>query len=132
MERTSSYCLLKLKEILFNDKYNMDKEFVYHQHGDTYCVEPYALIWQNDYYYLIELFQETNEIRHYRLDRFGHDADIRKAGDDHFVLQTKAKCSDGLVNWILRWEDKAKVLSPDYLVAMVKGKVQKMAAVYTE
>src|SRR5699024_5041868 len=34
-------------------KFNVDKTFIYHRNGDTYHVEPYALIWQNDYYYLI-------------------------------------------------------------------------------
>src|SRR5699024_6290566 len=48
---------------------NVKKEFVHHREGSLYHVEPYALIWQNDFYYLIGVFQETNEIRHYRLDR---------------------------------------------------------------
>lgn len=50
-------------------KFNVDKEFEYNRDGDFYFVEPYALIWQNDYYYLIGHFQLKNEIRHYRLDR---------------------------------------------------------------
>jgi predicted DNA-binding transcriptional regulator YafY len=50
-------------------KYNVEKEFVFSRNGDTYFVEPYALIWQNDYYYLIGKFQLTGEFRHYRLDR---------------------------------------------------------------
>ncbi|KGX87040.1 helix-turn-helix transcriptional regulator [Pontibacillus litoralis] len=50
-------------------RYNMDKEFQYSRDGMTYEVEPYALIWQNDYYYLIGYFPLTEEMRHYRLDR---------------------------------------------------------------
>lgn len=50
-------------------KYNVEKKFEYHRDGDTYHVEPYALIWQNEFYYLIGRFIETNEMRHYRLDR---------------------------------------------------------------
>ncbi|ASN03979.1 helix-turn-helix transcriptional regulator [Virgibacillus necropolis] len=53
-------------------KYNVDKEFAFHRNGDWYHVEPYALIWQNDFYYLIGFFEETKEIRHYRLDRIRH------------------------------------------------------------
>lgn len=164
-------------------KFNVDKEFVFHREGEIYHVEPYALIWQNDYYYLIGLFQATNEIRHYRLDRirniaisdqtftrrefnlhdyvtrsfhmfageeiwikirfhvslinvvldrFGHDVDIRKEDKNHFILSTKAKLSDGLVNWILTWGNQAKVLSPDYLVSRVKTKIQQMSEVYKD
>ncbi|MCD5324459.1 MULTISPECIES: helix-turn-helix transcriptional regulator [Pontibacillus] len=50
-------------------KYNMKKEFEYNRDGSTYEVEPYALIWQNDFYYLIGRFRGTGEMRHYRLDR---------------------------------------------------------------
>lgn len=50
-------------------KFNIDKEFEFNRNGAIYYVEPYALIWQNDFYYLIGRFQQTNEMRHYRLDR---------------------------------------------------------------
>ncbi|TGB05413.1 WYL domain-containing protein [Halobacillus salinus] len=49
--------------------YNVNKEFELHRNGETYEVEPYALIWQQDYYYLIGYFRGTGEMRHYRLDR---------------------------------------------------------------
>jgi|SRR5690625_969298 len=163
-------------------RYNMDKEFEWRRDGETYYVEPYALIWQNDLYYLIGRFQPTNEIRHYRLDRirdihisdetfkkdenfhlqqyidksfhmfsgeniririkfhaslvnvvldrFGKDANIRKVNDEAFILSTQAKLSDGLINWILTWGSRAKVLSPDYLVQQVKEKISQMYAIY--
>ena len=162
-------------------KFNVDKEFEFNRNGDYYHVEPYALIWQNDYYYLIGRFQKTGEMRHYRLDRirnieitdavfkkacfdlksyvnqsfhmfageeirikiqfnqdlvnvvldrFGHDADIKKTGDGHFVLATKAKLSDGLINWILTWGNKAKVLEPQHLVKDVKEKIEQMMENY--
>src|SRR5699024_2327311 len=162
-------------------KFNVNKEFIYNRDGETYFVEPYALIWQNDYYYLIGRFVKTDEIRHYRLDRireieisdtsftkkdfhvgdyvnqsfhmfageeirikvrfhidllnvvldrFGHGADIREMDESHFVLATKAKLSDGLVNWILTWGNMAKVLSPDYLVDEIKEKIRKMSEIY--
>ncbi|MBX0358369.1 YafY family protein [Halobacillus sp. Nhm2S1] len=163
-------------------KYNMDKEYEYHRNGDTYHVEPYALIWQNDFYYLIGRFRGNGEMRHYRLDRmrnieisgerfkrkqdflvkeyvdqsfhmfagedawikiefdasllnvvldrFGKDASINAISDDRFLLSTKAKMSIGLIGWILTWGYKAKVVSPESLVAQVKEEVQKMSKQY--
>ncbi|WP_181348005.1 YafY family protein [Thalassobacillus sp. CUG 92003] len=156
-------------------KYNIKKEFQYHRDGNTYEVEPYALIWQNDFYYLIGRFKETDEMRHYRLDRmrniriseekfrrqdfniqayvnqsfhmfagedvwvkiefdeslvnvvldrFGHDVSIQPSGSDSFILSTKAKMSTGLVNWILTWGRKAKVISPEALVEQVQEEVE--------
>lgn len=162
-------------------KYNVDKDFVYHRDGDLYYVEPYGLVWQNDFYYLIGKYQPKGEMRHYRLDRirhieltdepfkkddfnlqdyvdrtfhmfageekriqirfenelapvvidhFGKNVNMRKIDDEHFILSTKAKLSDGLINWILTWGHQAKVLSPDSLVEEVKGKIAKMSKLY--
>ncbi|WP_249869389.1 helix-turn-helix transcriptional regulator [Oceanobacillus saliphilus] len=162
-------------------KFNVRKEFEFNRNGDRYLVEPYALIWQNDYYYMIGRFQQNDEIRHYRLDRirhieisdnhfvkkdfnlqnyvnqsfhmfageemwikiqfhtdlvnvvldrFGQEADIKELDDEHFILKTKAKLSDGLINWILTWGNKAKVLEPESLVGQVKGQIKGMMEVY--
>ncbi|VEF46205.1 transcriptional regulator [Bacillus freudenreichii] len=78
-------------------KYNIDKEFVFNREGDFYQVEPYALIWQNDFYYLIGKFLQTGEFRHYRLDRIRNirvteekfrreDLDITKYVDKSFHM----------------------------------------------
>lgn len=50
-------------------KYNIHKDFTLNRDGEIYETEPYALIWRNDYYYLIGRYLPTNEFRHYRLDR---------------------------------------------------------------
>lgn len=162
-------------------KYNVEKKFEFNRDGAIYRVEPYALIWQNDFYYLIGNFLETSELRHYRLDRirnieisdekfkpekidlnsyvnrsfhmftgeemwvkiefhmdlvnvvldrFGHDVDIRKIDEETFLLVTKAKVSEGFVNWILTWGNKAKVIAPDNLREEVHQRIKKMLEVY--
>jgi hypothetical protein len=162
-------------------RYNVNKEFVFSRDGGTYRVEPYALIWKNDFYYLIARYLENGEIRHYRLDRireieisdetfvrekldfhsyvnrsfhmfageeirvkiefsmdlvnvvidrFGQDVDIRKVDEETFLLTTKAKLSDGLINWILTWGNKAKVLEPESLRERIIDKIRKMKEVY--
>lgn len=58
------------KKISFQyGKYNMDKTFSWHREGERYYVKPYALIWNNDFYYLIGEYEKYEEIRHYRVDR---------------------------------------------------------------
>jgi len=58
----------KMLQFNYGD-YNVFKEFTLRHNERIYYVEPYALIWQKDLYYLIGNYIETNEIRHYRLDR---------------------------------------------------------------
>ncbi|MDF2791016.1 MAG: transcriptional regulator protein-like protein, partial [Neobacillus sp.] len=50
-------------------KYDIDKKFQLNRNGNIYPVKPYALVWHNDYYYLIGEYIPKNEIRHYRVDR---------------------------------------------------------------
>lgn len=70
--------------------YNVHKEFKLRHNEKMYYVEPYALIWQNDLYYLIGNYLETNEIRHYRLDRMRQTeiTDTTFVKDRTFELQS--------------------------------------------
>jgi len=70
--------------------------------------------------------QVKNELINVMIDRFGLDADIRKASEDAFLLTTMASVSEGLVNWILTWGSKVKVISPDHLKDRLKEESRKM------
>ena len=162
-------------------RYNVDKQFTLSRNGGKYYVQPLALTWTNDFYYLIAYFMEAEEIRHYRIDRlrnvevteetfsyapfdvskyvqstfhmfagseewikirfknelinvmldkFGKEVDIKKEDDDHFLLTTKARDSEGLASWILNWGSQAKVISPPSLVEKIKNEIAKMQEVY--
>lgn len=60
------------------EKYNVMKEFQLSNNGDYYQVNPFALVWSNDYYYLIGEYTPKKEIRHYRVDRIQN---IRKTNE---------------------------------------------------
>ncbi|NMD72623.1 WYL domain-containing protein [Bacillus sp. DNRA2] len=49
--------------------YDIDKQFMLRKDGAYYSVKPFALVWHNDYYYLIGEYIPKEEIRHYRIDR---------------------------------------------------------------
>src|SRR5690625_3438880 len=70
--------------------YNIDKEFQLRHDEQIYHVEPYALIWQSDLYYLIGKYQANNDIRHYRLDRMRYTeiTDRTFAPNRDFQLQS--------------------------------------------
>jgi len=164
--------------------FNVNKQFVFRRDGDLYFVEPYALVWQNDLYYLVAKYIETDEFRHYRLDRmrhveitdevfkrdkefslqpyidstfhmysgeavrmeiifhisllnaifdrFGMDVSIEEIDEEHFLLRTKAKLSDGLVSWIFKWGKRAHVLSSEKLVNRIKDEVDGLTEHYAQ
>lgn len=64
------------------------------------------------------------------IDKFGKDISTTRDGEDHFILTTKARISDGLVNWILGFGSNVKVLSPDTLQDTVKEEVENLHRLY--
>lgn len=66
------------------------------------------------------------------IDRFGSDAPLREDFDneDMFFVRTKAAISDGLISWMMQFEDKLEVISPDTLRAEIKAKAQKISELY--
>ena len=50
-------------------EYNIRKEQVFRRNGARYTVDPIALTWSDEYYYLIALAQERDGLTHYRVDR---------------------------------------------------------------
>lgn len=50
-------------------EYNADKEKVLRHEGNPYHVSPYALVWDEDYYYMIGYSDRRGRIINYRVDR---------------------------------------------------------------
>ncbi len=50
-------------------KYDLNKTFQLSRDGAAYFLKPYALVWHNEFYYLIGEYLHKPEIRHYRIDR---------------------------------------------------------------
>jgi predicted DNA-binding transcriptional regulator YafY len=50
-------------------EYNLNKDLVPRRDGKIYSVSPIALIWDDEYYYLVGLDEDVDKIRHYRVDK---------------------------------------------------------------
>ncbi|PYZ94877.1 WYL domain-containing protein [Salipaludibacillus keqinensis] len=50
-------------------RYNTAKKFVLSRDGTPYTINPYELIWNNDYYYLLGKNPGSGNLRHFRVDR---------------------------------------------------------------
>lgn len=49
--------------------YDTDKNFNKHHDEDFYIVQPYNLVWSNDFYYLVAYDEKKKKIINYRVDR---------------------------------------------------------------
>jgi len=50
-------------------EYTTDKAKAYRHNGKRYQISPYALMWDNENYYMIGFDGEANMLKHYRVDR---------------------------------------------------------------
>ena len=62
----------------------------------------------------------SNDLINVVIDRFGTDANIQVKGSDSFVLKTQAIMSEGLVQWLMRFGHRVKVIHPEILVNQMK------------
>lgn len=123
-EKTLRYCIDAIHNAIHNNKkirfkygrYNLDKVFVIND--KDYEVSPYALVWDNGFYYLVAYNEEMEEVVNYRVDRIRNvvelkktvendDFDLRKHFDSCFnmypgeVLEIKIKFDNHLINAII-------------------------------
>lgn len=63
-------------------------------------------------------------------DEFGLDVQIIPDGSEHFRLYIRAKLSDGLISWLLKWGAKIEVITPESLRDELKREINKMKAIY--
>src|SRR5699024_9686528 len=117
------YRLDRIRDIAISEESFVKREF----HLQEYVNHSFMMFAGKDIRIKIQF---DNELINVVLDRFGLEADIMKNDEQHFILSTKAKLSDGLVNWILTWGGQAKVISPDYLIERVQNEIENMAALY--
>ena len=69
-------------------QYNVDKKPEFRHGGKSYRVSPYALIWDNENYYLLAYEPESGICKHYRVDKMSHIAmlDLKRTGKEVFGL----------------------------------------------
>ncbi len=67
-------------------KWNADKKMEFRGDGARYCVSPYALMRDNENYYLVAYSEAAGEIRHFRVDKMNslEICTIPRTGREHF------------------------------------------------
>lgn len=59
-------------------EWNLDRELCPRKNGERYCVSPWALIWEDENYYLAAYDAQADTIKHYRVDKMGEVTLLRE------------------------------------------------------
>ena len=62
-------------------EYTVTKERRFRRDGAYYVASPYALTWDDENYYMVAYDSETDDIRHYRVDKMANIATIDESRD---------------------------------------------------
>ena len=79
-------------------QWNPDKDMVLRREGAWYEVSPWALLWDDEYYYLVAYDAEAGIIKHYRVDKMLRITitDTPRAGHDVYGAQDLSAYSKSL------------------------------------
>jgi predicted DNA-binding transcriptional regulator YafY len=79
-------------------QWNVKKEMELRHDGAWYHISPWALVWDDEYYYLIGYDPESGIMKHYRVDKMLHLAvtDRKREGRDIFKKMDLPKYSNSL------------------------------------
>ncbi len=69
-------------------EYTIDKKLQLRKNGERYYVSPWALIWNDENYYLIAYDRESESVRHYRVDKMKN---IALTEETRFLGESYAK-----------------------------------------
>ncbi|MBQ3280845.1 MAG: WYL domain-containing protein [Eubacterium sp.] len=75
--------------------YDVNGEKVYRQDGERYTVSPFALIWDNENYYLLGYDEPADMMKHFRVDKMDriNILDRRRKGSSHFKAKDLSRYS---------------------------------------
>lgn len=78
--------------------WNIQKEKEYRHDGAIYEISPWALVWDDEYYYLIGYDSVEQKIKHYRVDKMERLSlsEKKREGEDFFSRHELQKYSKGL------------------------------------
>ena len=76
--------------------WNMDKEMELRRDGAYYDVSPWALVWNDENYYMVGYDGEEKKLKHYRVDKMlkACETDEKRQGRSEFQLQNKEKYTE--------------------------------------
>jgi len=101
--------------------YTVQKERRYRKSGAFYVVSPYAMIWDDENYYLVAYERESDQLKHYRMDKMTDISvtDEGREGLEHFAKLDLSAYSKTLFGMFAGEETAVVLRFADHLAGVV-------------
>lgn len=102
-------------------KWDLQKKMKLRKDGDWFQVSPWALIWDNEYYYLIAYDIENSKIKHYRVDKMLYISlvDEKREGKEQYIKFDITRYSKSLFGMFGGEETKVTLEADNSMVNVV-------------
>ena len=102
-------------------EYDLQKKKAYRKNGKTYCVSPYALIWDNENYYMLAYDESAGIIKHYRVDKMTKitTTDRARIGSDTFAQLDMSEYTKRAFSMFGGKEEHVTIRFANHLVGVV-------------
>lgn len=103
-------------------RWNLDKEMKLRNKGNSYHISPWALVWDDEKYYLIGFDAELNQIKHFRVDKMKKiviDAEKARDGKSEFEKFNLPKYTNKLFGMFSGDETKVTIEAKNDLVGVL-------------
>lgn len=109
-----------------------NKKLVPLHNGDFFTVSPWALTWDDEYYYLVAFDQMSQTIKHYRVDKMVNISVLQEKRDgkalfDSFDMAVYSKVNFGMYHGEIR---KIHISFPNYMVGVFIDRFGKDIAIH--
>ncbi len=102
-------------------QWNLKKEMELRHDGDWYEGSPWALVWDNEYYYLVAYDSDEKKIKHYRVDKMIHIQEQleNRDGEEEYKLFDMARYSKSLFGMFGGVETKVTLQANNSMVGIL-------------
>ena len=100
---------------------NLKKERVYRHNGQLYKASPFALVWDNENYYMIAWDSSANKMKHYRVDKmYGVTmTNEKREGTEAFEKTDMSSYTKSVFGMFGGTEEKVKIRFANHLAGVV-------------
>lgn len=112
-------------------EWTLDKKMIPRKNGIKYRISPWALIWQDENYYLAGFDETENKIKHFRVDKMGTIELSReeRKGLKNFSQYDLAEYTNKMFGMFGGTEQTVTLQFPNYLIGVVMDRFGKEADV---